>query len=81
MKFTSKPASAIGIVILAIAFALLAFSWVWQEDLKTHGDDVFNVHTWDEYTDSVELAGRLWNAGVLIAVFGSILVAFSEVRK
>jgi hypothetical protein len=67
LKEQIAPVSAIGGYILILALLLLIGAWAWQENAQS--------------LDSAVNAGRFWKLGVLIAVFGAMMVAFAQVRK
>ena len=76
--------SYVGGGILLFALLLLIVAWAWQEDVQSQ---LKNPDNWNDLEkvrdlgDSGTTAGRLWNLGVIIAVFGAAVVAFAQARK
>ena len=84
-----RPVSLVGGVIILFALLLLLAAWGWQESIRSQLDNLgypddymqYDVSEITDLLDSGTTAGRLWNLGVIIAVFGAAVVAFAQVRK
>ena len=84
------PVSRLGGVIIIFALLLLIAAWAWQENAQSQSDsiqrefsrgDYSHLSEYQDLLDSARNAGRLWNLGVIVAVFGAAVVAFESVRK
>ena len=67
--------------ILIIALLILIVSWGLLDNLQDNPPSDSSPSVLAKYHDDVEFVGNLWNFGILVAVFGAIVIAFSEVRK